>query len=105
MARLLLQWLLERLPSRSFDGFSHLVLPGQVDPGQVAANSISVCVTQRLGTLVDDQFGAALKPLKAELKSPGVWASDLAGFASMLESPIRQASSMFIELRRAKGED
>ena len=87
------------------DGFSHLVLPNQTEASQIAADRISVYESHRLGTLLDNQLGAALQPLEDDLKGPGTIATDLPGLAPIIETPTRPALPMFLELRRAKDED
>ncbi len=87
------------------DGVSHLVLPIQVATEQLAAESVSLYESHHLGTLIDDEFGAALRPLETELQKPGVVATDLPGLAPILKSPIRQASPLILEVRRAKEKD
>ncbi len=87
------------------EGYSHLVLPNQTDASQVAADTISVYESNRLGTLLDNQIGAALQPLETDLKGPGTIATDLPGLAPFIKMPIGHAFPMFLELRRTKDED
>ena len=87
------------------DGFSHLVLPNETDASQLAADKVSIYESHRLGTLLDNQLGAALEPLEADLKGAGSIATDLPNLAPALATPTRNVSSVFLELRRAKDED
>jgi Xaa-Pro dipeptidase len=89
----------------TLDGLSHLVAPDKVDPNCVAANQITIYESNRLGTLIDDQLGAALEPLQDIFHQSGRMALDLPGLDVSGKSDVHDASKILLDLRRAKDDD
>lgn len=87
------------------DGEAHAVLPDGADDALVAADRKSHYETHRMGTLVDDQFGAATRTIQGHLKRAATWGIDLPGLVLPSQSDMRDLSSLMLSLRRAKDAD
>jgi Xaa-Pro aminopeptidase len=87
------------------DGAAHAVLPEGASSTGVVTDSISYYEASRLGTLVDDQFGAALRVIDAELTNTDSWGIDQPGLVPSSCLGMRDITPAMLALRRAKDED
>lgn len=86
-------------------GSSHLVLPVAAEPGRFVATKVTVYNSQRLGTLINDQFGAAMRLIESELGNLRDIAIDAPQLALPRHKSVRDMSGEMLELRRKKEKD
>jgi Xaa-Pro aminopeptidase len=89
----------------SQDGAAHAVLPDAAGEAPIAADATSHYETHRLGTLVDDQFGAARRVIEPRLSKLPACGIDLPGLALNRRADMRDISLEVLALRRAKEPD
>jgi Xaa-Pro aminopeptidase len=87
------------------DETTHLVLPVAAELNEFAACKISTYESHRLGTLVEDQFLAAMKPIEKEITRHESLATDMPQLAHGSSAAICDISTGLLELRRKKDED
>jgi Xaa-Pro dipeptidase len=98
-------WYHTPLMVQAADGASHLVLPDTADAEGATADKASHYQTHKLGTLADDQFGAALRPLESDFVKFGRWGIDLPHLVLTRLQAMADLSAVMLSMRRAKDED
>jgi Xaa-Pro dipeptidase len=87
------------------DGAAHAVLPDAAGKAPVAADATCHYETHRLGTLVEDQFSAALREIAPRLSKLPTFGIDLPGLALNGRGDVQDISREVLALRRAKDPD
>lgn len=88
------------------DGNAHLVVAGEASGMEEDSTlSVSTYEAHRLGTLLDDQWDAAIRVVRGELTSGHRWGIDLPGLTPRSVPEMVDLSAVLLLMRRAKDED